>query len=113
MSDYFPDSLTYDVFSAPLPNGILSGAAPVFASGSVVDQGGVIDQTNFYGTIASNSAVPNDAVVRCPLSGCATPTILFRGQASPFAFAADATAIYWTTNAFTQTQGFSIWKAAK
>jgi hypothetical protein len=99
--------------SVPLPNGILSGVPPVFAPGSIVSYGGVIDQTTFYGTIGSDSAVPSDAVVECSLSGCATPTILFRGQASPFAFAADATAIYWTTNAFSQTQGFSIWKAAK
>ncbi len=99
--------------SVPLPNGITSGSPPVFAPGSIVSQGGVIDQTTFYGTIESDSAVPNDAIVSCPVSGCATPTILFRGQASPAAFAADATAIYWTTNAFTQTQGFSIWKAAK
>jgi hypothetical protein len=99
--------------SVPLPNGILSGAPPVFAPGSISSGGGTVDQATFYGTIASNSTIPSDAIVKCPLSGCATPTILFRGQASPFAFATDATAIYWTTNAFSQTQGFSIWKAAK
>jgi hypothetical protein len=99
--------------SVPLPNGIVSGEAPVFAPGSIVAEGGITDQTTFYGTIGSNSAVPGDAIIKCPLSGCATPTILFRGQASPFAFTTDSTAIYWTTNAFTQTQGFSIWKAAK
>jgi hypothetical protein len=99
--------------NVPLPNGILSGAPPVFATGSIVAFGGVFDETTYYGTLGSNSSVPSDAIIKCPLSGCPTPTPLFRGQASPAAFAADTTAIYWTTNAFTQTQGFSIWKAAK
>jgi hypothetical protein len=112
-SEYLASANAYQVFSVPLPNGILSGAPPLFATGFVVSGGGLVDQTTFYGTINSDSAIPSDAVVKCPLSDCDTPTILSRGQAQAFAFADDATAIYWTTNAFTQTEGFSIWKAAK
>jgi hypothetical protein len=99
-------------WSVPLPNGVISGTPPTFAPGSIVSGGGVFDQTNFYG-VGANSTVPSDGLVKCPLSGCTSPTILFRGQSSPFAFADDGTAIYWTTNAFTGTNGFSIWKAAK
>ncbi len=41
----FRGLLTYEVFSAPLPNGILSGAPPMFSAGNL--SGGVIDQTTF------------------------------------------------------------------
>jgi hypothetical protein len=98
------------VFSAPLPNGIISGAPPVFAYGGVV---GIIDQSSFYGTIFNSSTVPSDAVVKCPLSNCTTPTIIVRGQSNARAFADDGTAIYWTTYSSPSTQGFSVWKAAK
>jgi len=103
-------SSTDEVFSAPLPNGVLSGAPPMFTTGTIF--GGVIDQMRFYGTI-SNSSIPNDAVVTCLLSSCLTPTIIARGQANANYFTDDATAIYWTTSAQTSSQGFSVWKAAK
>jgi hypothetical protein len=99
--------------SVPLPNGVPSGTPPFFASGFIVAYGGVIDQTTYTGVIASNSAVPADAIVTCPLANCTSPTILFRGQANASSFGEDSKAVYWTTNAFTQTQGFSVWKAAK
>ena len=109
MSNYFPDNLTYDVFSAPLPNGILSGTPPVFTAGYI--GGGVIDQTTFYGALRANSAVPEDALIKCPLSDCSTPTIITRGQASASNFADDGTAIYWTTSG--QASNVAIWKVAK
>lgn len=99
-----------EVFSIPLPNGIISGSPPVFTSGII--NGGVIDATNFFGSL-SGSTVPADALITCPLSDCSSPTIISRGQANASYFADDATAIYWTTNAQTTTQGFSVWKAAK
>ena len=101
--------LTYEVFSAPLPNGILSGAPPMFTAGNLF--GGVIDQTTFYGSISeASSTIPSDAVVKCPLTNCSSPTIIARGQASAGFFADDATAIYWTTSGQT---GAALWKAAK
>jgi hypothetical protein len=102
-----PASSTDQVVSAPFPNGILSGVPPLFTAGDIA--GGIIDETSFYGTLI-DGAVPSDAVVRCPLSACTTPTVLFRGQASATNFADDANAFYWTTSG---SQGFSIWKAAK
>lgn len=107
----YASSSVYETFSAPLPNGILSGVPPMFMDGSIF--GGVIDQTTFYGSVSSATNVPSDAVVKCPLSNCSSPTIISRGQANANYFADDATAIYWTTSAQTSTQGFSIWKAAK
>lgn len=104
-------SSVYETFSAPLPNGILSGMPPMFMDGSIF--GGVIDQTTFYGSVSKAANVPSDAVVKCPLSNCSSPTIISRGQANANYFAEDASAIYWTTSAQTTTQGFSIWKAAK
>jgi len=109
ISDYFPDDFTYGVFSAPLPNGILSGTPPAFAAGYVY--GGVIDQTTFYGELRGNSAVPQDAVIKCPLSDCSKPTIIARGQANATTFADDGSAIYWTTTG--QASNIAIWKAAK
>jgi hypothetical protein len=108
-SNYFPASLTYDVFSVPLPNGILSGTPPVFTAGYIY--GGVIDQTTFYGELRGSSAVPEDAVIKCPLSDCSMPTIIARGQANASTFADDETAIYWTTTG--QASTVAIWKAAK
>ena len=98
-------------FTAPLPNGLLSGTPPVFTSAAIF--GGVVDQTHFYGALSGSSTVPADAVVACPLSNCSSPTIIARGQANANYFADDATAIYWMTSAETSTAGFSVWKAAK
>jgi hypothetical protein len=103
-------SSAYEVFSAPLPNGIISGAPPVFTPGQIA---GVIDQSSFYGTIFGSSVVPSDAVVKCQLSNCAAPTIIVRGQSNAKTFTDDNTAIYWTTASTLSTQGFSVWKAAK
>ena len=102
----FSPSSTSETFSAPLPNGVLSGPPPPFVTGSIA--GGVLDQTTFYGTLSS-SAVPSDAIVKCPLGNCSSPTVIARGQASANSFAADATAIYWTTSG----QTGALWKAAK
>ena len=109
LSDYFPDTLTYDVFSAPLPNGFLSGTPPLLTAGYLY--GGVIDQTTLYGELRGNSAVPEDAVIKCPLSDCSKPTIIARGQANASTFADDGSAIYWTTTG--QASSIAIWKAAK
>ncbi len=87
-------SVTY---SAPLPNGVLSGTPPTFFSGEIF--AGVVDQTNFYGSLSNSTTVPSDAIVKCPLSNCTSPTIMTRGQANANYFADDATAIYWTTSA--------------
>jgi len=105
----FSPSLTSVSFSAPLPNGILSGSPPAFLPGSIF--GGVLDQTTFYGTLSSSSSssVPSDAVVKCTLGSCASPTIIARGQASADFFSADANAFYWTTAG----QTGALWKAAK
>jgi hypothetical protein len=71
----------------------------------------VIDQTTFYGELRGNSAVPEDAVIKCPLSDCSTPTVVTSGQANASNFADDGTAIYWTTSG--QASTVAIWKAAK
>ncbi|MEO7034361.1 MAG: hypothetical protein ABI548_10730 [Polyangiaceae bacterium] len=110
VSDYLT-SAAYNTLTVPLPNGITSGPAPVFVAGEL--SRGVLDSTSFYGPISSAAAIPNDAIVRCPRTGCTTPTILVRGQANPNYFAQDATALYWTTDSLTSTLGFSIWKLAK
>ena len=40
--------------------------------------GGVIDATNFYGSLSNSTTIPTDAIVKCPLSNCTSPTILTR-----------------------------------
>lgn len=110
VSDYLTSN-AYNALSVPLPNGIVSGSAPVFAAGNIFS--GVLDSTSFYGTVSNDVDIPDDAIVRCPRSGCTAPTLLVRGQAAANYFAQDATALYWTTNAQTSALGFSIWKMAK
>jgi hypothetical protein len=100
-----------ELFSAPLPNGVVSGTPPLFLAGETY--GGVIDETNFYGTVMLNSTVPSDALISCPLTDCTVPTIISRGQAGAANFVQDSSAIYWTTPNTTNNQGFSVWKAAK
>jgi hypothetical protein len=108
LSDLFlPTSSTYQVLNIPLPNGVISGSPPVFAAGNIF--GGVLDQTNFYGTISSSSTIPSDALIRCPLANCSSPTIIARGQSSANYFAADTTAVYYTTSGTTA----ALWKVAK
>jgi hypothetical protein len=110
---YTQSSTTIDqIVSAPLPNGIISGSPPLFLSGQLY--AGVVDETNFYGALwvasAGGGSVPGDTIIRCPLSGtCSSPAIVTRGQSLPSYFAADATAIYWTTGG----QSTAIWKIAK
>ena len=100
---------TYQTISAPLPNGT-TGTPPKWTDGLLF--GGTIDGTTFYGTISNTppGGVPQDAVVKCPLSNCATPTILARGQGNANYFATDSTAIYYTTSGTTAT---AVWKLAK
>jgi hypothetical protein len=98
------------VYTAPLPNGVLSGTPPTFSDGQIWE--GVLDASSFYGKLLSSSAVPDDAVVRCPLSGCSTPAVIGRGQSGAHYFAQDSTAIYWTADAGSGG-GFVVWKAAK
>ena len=109
-SAYRPLAGVYEVYSAPLPNGILSGEPPQFVAGRIY--GGVVDETNFYGSFL-NSSVPSDAIVKCSVSSCGSPTVIARGQADSSAFTDDATAIYWTTPGAPQQNGFFIWKTAK
>jgi hypothetical protein len=103
----WPDNSGFSqvTFDVPLPNGV-TGAPPVFYEGYL---GGVMDNQKFYGTFTT---LPTDAIGSCAVSNCASPTILFRGQASANAFTQDATAIYWTTPNTTGA-GFTVWKGAK
>jgi hypothetical protein len=98
---------TYQTISAPLPNGT-TGTPPKFMDGLVF--GGTIDGSTFYGTVSNNANVPQDAVVKCALSNCTSPTIIARGQGNANYFAYDSTAIYWTTSGTTAT---AVWKLAK
>ena len=107
-AEYSASTAAYATLRIPLPNGILSGAPPAFTSGYIY--AGVLDQTTFYGTVRSSS-IPEDAVIKCPISDCSTPTIVTRGQANASNFADDGTAIYWTTNG--QASNVAIWKDAK
>ena len=59
----------------------------------------------------ANSAIPPDAVIKCPLSNCSAPTIITRGQPGAMNFADDGTAIYWTASG--QASNVAIWKVAK
>jgi hypothetical protein len=68
-----------------------------------------MDGQSMYGTF---STLPADAVGKCPLTNCTTPSTLFRGQQFASVFAQDSTAIYWTTPAIANL-GFAVWKAAK
>ena len=99
----------YSILSIPLPNGIISGSVPVFSDGYIY--GGVLDSTNFFGTVWSSATIPQDAIIRCPLSGCSNPVIMARGQAMASNFADDGSAIYWTTTG--QGSNVAIWKIAK
>lgn len=107
-------SAASEIFQAPLPNGILSGTLPIFLDGD--SNGAAVDQANFYGTVALNSTIPSDALIRCPLSGCNSPIVISRGQAGANSFAQDAQSIYWTTISAPGggvTDSFTVWKAAK
>jgi hypothetical protein len=104
------DSGSLETFAVPLPNGVVSGSAPVFnASGGAA---GVVDATSFYGIVWGSSAVPADALVKCTLPTCLNPVIIARGQSSASAFTQDATAIYWASTSTTMA-GFTVWKVAK
>ncbi len=109
VSEYSSATNTYSILSIPLPNGIISGAPPTFSDGYI--SGGVLDDTGFFGTIWSSATIPEDAIVRCPPSGCSAPIIMTRGQTMPSNFATDGSAIYWTTNG--QASNIAIWKIAK
>jgi len=106
LANVFTPSSTSQVIDVPLPNGVISGSPPLFVTGSI---DGLLDQSNFYGTVSSSSTIPADALIKCALPNCASPTIIARGQANASSFADDDTAFYWTT--FVQTS--VLWKAAK
>jgi hypothetical protein len=108
-SEYSSSTMAYEIFSIPLPNGTLLGTPPVFTSGYI--SGGVLDQMTFYGTVWANPNIPQDAVIKCPLSDCSSPTIVARGQAMANNFAQDGVAVYWTTTG--QASNVAIWKVAK
>ncbi len=103
----FVQPSTVTVFSAPLPNGIVSGTPPTFITGGNISSG-IVDDTDFYGTL-SLAPIPSDAMVKCPLTNCSSPAIMARGQAGADHFSQDATAIYWTTSG----QATALWKLAK
>ena len=91
-------------YGVPLPNGV-TGTPAVLYQGGVE---GIIDNQNLYGTF---STLPSDAIGKCPLSNCANPTIMFRGQQGAGPFTQDSTAIYWTTSV--TNNGYTVWKGAK
>jgi hypothetical protein len=100
---YGGQNITNDL---PLPNGV-TGAAPIFYEGYITQ--GIMDAQNIYGAFTT---LPVDAIGTCPLSNCANPSLLFRGQQSAGTFTQDATAVYWTTPAAVGG-GFTVWKGAK
>jgi hypothetical protein len=104
------DSGPEEAWAAPLPNGVVSGAPPVFNPGG--GAAGVVDATTFYGLIWGSSTIPTDAYFKCSLPTCLNPVIIARGQSNAGAFVQDATAVYWVTTSQTLA-GFTIWKAAK
>jgi len=67
-----------------------------------------MDSSSYYGVLSGSAT---DVISKCPAGSCSNPIILFRGQTNPHAFAQDATAIYWSSDA--QGGGSGIWKAAK
>ena len=97
-------------WAAPLPNGVVSGAPPVFSS----DVGfiGIVDATRFYGRVWGSASMPSDVLFRCTLPTCLNPVIITRGQSDATAFTQDATAVYWSTSQ-APSFGFTVWKLAK
>lgn len=106
--EYSGSTSAFSTLSIPLPNGTVSGTPPLLTGGYIYD--GTLDEVAFYGVIRANSSIPEDAVIKCPLSDCSAPTVIVRGQ-NAANFAHDATAIYWTTSG--QASNVAIWKAAK
>jgi len=104
------DSGPEGAWAAPLPNGVVSGAPPVFNPGG--GAAGVVDATTFYGLIWGSSTIPVDAYFKCALPTCLNPVIIARGQSNASNFVQDPTAVYWVTTSQTMA-GFTIWKAAK
>jgi hypothetical protein len=94
-------------FEVPLPNGIISANPSVFYAGELF--AGVMDNQNFYGLF---QGLPSDAVGRCPVANCVSPTVMVRGQQIPMVFAQDSTAVYWSSSNDV-TKAFTIWKVAK
>jgi hypothetical protein len=101
---------TYLTLSAPLPNGT-TGTPPKWTDGLIF--GGTVDGSTFYGTIsnAPNDSPPQDALVKCGVPTCTSPTILARGQGNANYFATDSTAIYYTTSGAAVST--AVWKLAK
>ncbi len=104
------DTGPQEAWAAPLPNGVVSGAPPVFnPTGGAA---GVADATNFYGIVWGSSTIPADAFFKCVLPTCLNPAIIARGQSNALGFIQDTTAVYWASSSQTMA-GFTIWKVAK
>ena len=82
------------VNGVPLPNGIVTGTAPLLYTGRFFD--GVIDVSNAFGAFFPPGAPSTDAVSRCSLTSC-SPVPIARGQVSPTNFLTDSTQVYWTS----------------
>jgi hypothetical protein len=95
------------VNGVPLPNGIVSGTAPLLYTGRFFD--GVIDNSNAFGAFFPPGAGSTDAVSRCALSSCA-PVAIARGQTSPLNFLTDSTQVYWLNFAGSTIQVFAAVK---
>ena len=99
-----------EAWAVPLPNGVVTGAPPVFnAQGGAA---GVADATTFYGIVWGSSTIPGDAFFKCVLPTCLNPVIIARGQSNALGFIQDTTAVYWASSSQTMA-GFTIWKVAK
>jgi len=103
------DAGAEESWAVPLPNGVTSGAPPVFSMGGAV---GIVDQTSFYGLVPGSASFAADAFIRCALPSCSNPVTLARGQSTAQTFVEDATAVYWTTTG-SGNKGFTVWKVAK
>ena len=77
----------------PLPKGLGTSVAPVFAPAGTRSQDIVVDDSGVYWTQQDTEG----SIRHCPLAGCVGAPELLAAAIGPEAITTDIRALYWTT----------------
>ncbi len=106
----FTDGIVWRITAPTFVDG---GTASPFASSQHNPAGIAVDDANVYWVATGDPDQNNGFVLTCPITGCATPTILASAQHYPLRIKLDADAVYWTNNGQSTGRDGSVWKVAK